>query len=145
VKKFFSFLWRATIPILWLLSVLAVIRGGFQPGLVWLPPPGEIYSFSYPWVGVILTSVVTAIECAFLYFVLRPDRLIWSLPRVSLAFAIFFLLSILVAFTTVTDQPGYAYIPGDLILLLTLLLFMLLIITAIVRLVHHFSSTGQAK
>ena len=145
MKHFFAFLWRAAIPMLWLLSVLAIIRGGFQPGLVWRPPPGQTYTFHYPWLGVILTSVVTAMECAFLYLVLRPDRWVWSLPRVGVAFAIFFILSVLVAYTTATDQPGYAYIPGDLTLLLTLLLFILLIITVIVRLIHRLWAGKQAE
>ncbi len=141
MKSFFVFLWRATIPILWLVSVLAAFRGGFQLGYVPPPPPGQTYP--YPWLGVILTSVVTATESALLYLVLRPHRFVWSIRRVGISFAVFLTLSILGICTFVTDQPGYAYVPGQYTFLLTAFLFVLLIITAAVAFVKLLKSRAQ--
>jgi hypothetical protein len=144
LKSFLVVLWRATIPILWLYSVLEAVRGGFQLGFVtYAPPPGQTYP--YPWVGVILTIIATAIESIFLYLVLRPHRFAWSLPRVGIAFAVFFLLSILVFYTYATDLPGYFYVPGEFTLLLTFLLFILLVITATIVLVKHLTTRVQAR
>src|SRR5688572_26034698 len=110
MKKFFALLWRVTIPILWLLSVLAIIRGGFQLGFVRPLPIGQ--SYPYPWLGVVIMSIVTALESALLYFILRPHNFSWSLLRVTVAFVIFLILSAIAIFTTVTDMPGYFYVPG---------------------------------
>lgn len=145
MKHFFAFLWRAAIPMLWLLSVLAIVRGGFQPGLVWQPPPGQTYSFHYPWLGVTLMSVMTAMECAFLYFVLRPDRWIWSLPRVGVAFALFLILSPVFLRTTTVDVAGDLFAFGAFNLLLMLLLFILLIITVVVTVVKQLSKGMHAE
>jgi len=128
---------------LWIVSVLVAFRGGFQPGFVPPPPPGETYP--YPWVGVILASIVTGIECAFLYLVLRPYRFTWSLLRVGVAFAVFLALSILVIYTFATDQPGYAYVPGSFTLVLTFLLFILLIITIMITFVNRLSARAQTR
>jgi hypothetical protein len=137
MKKIFALLWQITIPILWLLSVLAIVCAGFQLGFVLPPPVGQ--SYPYPLVGVILMSIVTAIESAFLYLILRPHKFDWSLRRVVIAFGIFLTLSIVVIYTTVTDLPGYVYIPGDFTLLLTFLLFILLIVTASMAVVKRLS------
>jgi H+/Cl- antiporter ClcA len=144
LKPFLKFLWRAIIPGLWLFSVIEAFRGGFHPGLVtYSPPPGQ--SYPYPWTGVILTIIVTAIESVLLYVILRPDRFAWSLPRVGIAFVVFFLLSILVFYTFATDQPGYAYVPSEYTLLVTILLFVLLIITAMIVLMKSLTTRMQAK
>jgi hypothetical protein len=143
MKKIVIFLWRATIPTLWIFSVLFAFRGGFQFGLVPPPPPGETYP--YPWVGMILVSIITGIECAFLYLVLRPSRFTWSLLRVGVAFAVFLILSILVVYTFATDQPGYAYVPGSFTLVLTFLLFILLFITIIITFVNRLSARGWTR
>ena len=145
MKQFFTFLRRAAIPMLWLLSVLAIVRGGFQPGLVWQPSPGQTYSFHYQWLGVILMSAATAMECAFLYLVLRPVRWVWSLPRVGVAFALFLILSPVFIRTTTVDVAGSLFAFGAFNLLLTLLLFILLIITAVVTVVKQFSKRMQAE
>jgi hypothetical protein len=145
MKIFFALLWRATIPILWLLSVLAIVRGGFDPGFVWQPPPGQTYSFHYPWLGVTLISIVTAIECAFLYFVLRPDRLVWSLKRVGIAFAVFLPLSIWLSRTINIDVAGHVFTLGVFTLLLAFLLFILLIIIAVMTVAKHFLQGMHAK
>jgi len=129
VKNFLGFL-RVTIPILWLISVLAAFRGGFQFGYVPLPPPGQTYP--YPWLGVIFVIMVTAIESVFLYFILRPHRFTWSLPRVGIALVVFCCLSLVAMFTARTDQPGYMYVPGNFTFAVTFLLFILLIITIVV-------------
>lgn len=128
---------------LWIVSVLVAFRGGFQPGFVPPPPPGV--TSPYPLVGVILVSIVTGIESAFLYLVLRPLRFTWSLLRVGVAFAAFLVLSILVIYTFATDEPGYAYVPGSFTLVLTFLLFILLIITIIITLVNRLSTRGQTR
>jgi hypothetical protein len=141
VKSFSIFLWQATIPILWLVSVIAAFRGGFHLGYVPPPPPGQTYP--YPWLGVIMTSVITAIESIFLYLVLRPHKFAWSIYRVGIAFAVFFALSVLAVYTFATDQPGYAYVPGQFTLSLTALLFVLLIITAVIVFVKSLKSRAQ--
>ena len=136
MKKFLTFLWRATIPILWPLSVLAIVRGGFNPGFVWPPlPVGQ--SYPYPWASVIVMSIVTAVECAFFYLILRPDRLFWSLPRAGIAFAVSLPLFILGLRTTPVDVAGNLFAFGIFNLLLVFLLFILLIITAMVTVVKY--------
>jgi H+/Cl- antiporter ClcA len=123
--------------------VVEAFRGGFQLGYVPPLPSGQTYP--YPWVGVILAIIATAIPSIFLFLVLRPHRFTWSLPRVGIAFTVFFLLSFLVLYTSVTDQPGYAYVPGDFVFLLTFLLFILLIITVTIVLVKHLRTSAHAR
>jgi len=120
---------------------MAAFRGGFQPGFVPPLPPGQTYP--YPWLGVILTSAVTAIESIVLYLVLRPNRFAWSILRVGIAFAVYFGLSVLVVYTFATDLPGYAYVPGMFTLSLTVLLFVLLIITTAVVFVKFLKSRAE--
>jgi hypothetical protein len=155
MKNFFAFLWRATIPILWLLSVLAIVRGGFDPGFVpyQVLPEGQSYpsplpvreSPPYPWAGVIVISIATAIECAVLYLILRPSKFAWSLKRVGVAFAVFLPLSIWLSRTINIDVAGDLFALGVFTLLLAFLLFILLIITAVVTVVKHFSKGMHAE
>jgi len=143
MKNFFAFLWRATIPILWLLSVLAIVRGGFDPGFVWPPPPvGQ--SYPYPWTRVIVISIVTAVECVVLYLILRPSHFARSLKRVGVAFAVFLPLSIWFSRTINADVAGDLSALGVFTLLSAFLLFILLIITTVVVVVKQFSKRVHA-
>jgi hypothetical protein len=138
-----TFLWQAAIPILWLGSVVSAFNGGFQLGYVPPPPPGQTYP--YPWIGVILTILVTAIESIFLYLIVRPRKFAWSFARAGSAFAVFFVLSLLAAYTMATDQPGYAYVPGEFTFLLTFLLSVLLVITVVVNATKYLMLRKQMK
>ncbi|MFT3890201.1 MAG: hypothetical protein QM730_01090 [Anaerolineales bacterium] len=143
MKPFLVFLRQAIIPILWFGSVVSAFLGGFQPGYVPPPPPGQTYP--YPWVGVIFTIFITAIKSVFLYLILRPRKFAWSLVRAGSAFAVFFILSILSAYTMATDQPGYAYVPGEFTFLLTFLLSILLVTTVVVNLTKYLMIRTQMK
>lgn len=136
MKNFFVLIWRYAIPLFWLLSVQAIVRGGFQPGFGQLPPPGQ--SYPYPLVGVILTITVNAFESAILYFVLRPDKFVLAPSRVGVAFGSFFVLSISAYYILLTtDLPRYLYILSEFTMLLTLMLFLLLIIVVPISLVKR--------
>lgn len=141
MKNSSAHLWQTAILILWLLSVLAIINGGFDHGMIPLstiphsPPP--LSSYIYPWAGVIIYSIVTAIESALLYLILRPHKFVWSLPRITIAFVVFLILS--VALQMGEDGPGYMDIPGDFALHLAFLLFILLIIAISMVVVKHLS------
>jgi hypothetical protein len=149
MKKFFAFLWRVTIPMLWLLSVLAIVRGGLNSGLAPYPILSEGQSYPsplplrelppYPWATVIIMSIVTAIESAVLYLILRPSKFAWSLTRAGVAFAVFLPLSILGFRTTAVDVSGDLFAFGVFNLLLFFLLFILLIVTAVVTVVRHLA------
>ena len=144
MKNFFVLLWRYAIPLLWLLSVQAIIRGGFQPGFGQLPPPGQ--SYPYPWAGVILTITVATFESAILYFVLRPDKFVLALPRFGAAFGIFFVLSIGAYYILLTtDLPRYVYVLSEFTMLVTLLIFLLLIIFVPISLVKHLWKKAQVS
>jgi len=135
MKSFFVFLWRYIIPILWLIFMLAEIRGGVRSdprSQILVLPPGETIPHPwtpYPWEEIIFIGVVTGIESAFLYLVLSPNGFSF-LHRVSFAFAIFYALSILVNNPVIADAPVSA--PSVFTLLSTWLLFLLLIITVTV-------------
>ena len=90
-------------------------------------------------------SIVTALESALLYFILRPNNFSWSLLRVTVAFVILLILSAIVIFTAVTDMPGYFYVPGGFTIFLTFLLFILFIITVGINTVEYFSKRTHAK
>ena len=141
MKNIFIHLWRCTVAILWLLSLLATVDAGFKPGFM-TPPSAEA---SYPWVGVILMSIVITIECAILYLLLRPQKYAWSPSRLGIAFGVFFVFSIGAVITLLTfDLPTYFYIPSEFTILVALLLLLLLIITVAISLVKRLSKGPSA-
>ena len=141
MKNFFILLWRCTIAVLWLLSLLAIIEAGFKPGFMTRPSAEP----SYPWLGVILMSIVITIECALLYIMLRPEKYVWSPSRLGSAFGVFFVFSIGALNTLLTfDLPAYLYVPSEFTILVTLLLLLLLIITAAISLGKRISKRTSA-
>ena len=141
MKNLFILLWRCAIAILWLLSLLAIIRAGFAPGFMQSPSAEA----SYPWVGVILMGILITIECALLYLMLRPEKYVWSPSRLGIAFGVFFVFSIGAVNTLLTfDLPAYVYVPSRFTILVSLLLLLLLIITVLISLVKRISERTSA-
>ncbi len=141
MKSSFVFLWRS---VLWLLSVYGTIKGGFHPGFV--IPPFPDYKYPYPFAGVILVCMITAAETVFLDFLIRPKKFGWSLSRLGITFAIFFVLAVFSVFWLgISDLPEYLYAPSEHTLVLTFLLFILLVITAIIVIVKHFIDSSSKE
>ena len=134
MQNFLAFLSKVTIPVIWLLSVIATLKAGFDP----LPISMEI-NYPYPWAGVIVTIGQITLECIFIFFILRPDRFTWSPYRVGGAFIITYALSFLVYWATPTDQPSYAYIFSIFSSVLSFLLLILFVITIIKSFAKYLS------
>jgi hypothetical protein len=134
-RGFLAWLWRAAIPLVWLLSVAAALRGGFQRGL----EPRELIGrpAPYPWLGVSIVSLVTAVELGIIYLILRPPTFRWSVNRAAIALGVSVLLSGLHIATTVTDVPGFVYVPAAFSLLTTALLLLLFLVTLTVSLISR--------
>ena len=136
MKNSFILLWRCTVAIFWVLSLLAIIRAGFAPVFMALPSAEP----SYLWVEVTLMSIVITIECALLYLMLRPQKYAWSPIRLGIAFGVFFVFSIAAVNTLLTfDLPQPIYVPSVFTILVTLLLLLSLIITVVISLVKWIS------
>lgn len=91
----------------WLAFAILTIRQAKHPGLVLhgdLPP--------FPWRGIAATWIVLAIETLILYVVLRPLSFQAPWKRVGKGFLYATGLVVFTVFTTVTDMPGYYYVPG---------------------------------
>ena len=141
MKNFLILLWRCTVAILWVLSLLVVIRAGFAPTFMALPSAEP----SYLWVEVILMSIVITIECALLYLMLRPQKYAWSPSRLGIAFGVFLIFSIGAVNTLLTfDLPEPIYVPSMFTILVTLLLLLSWIITIVISLVKWISKRTSA-
>ena len=106
------------VTVLWLISAYVALRGGENPGLV---APDVRDTLPFPWRGVVITWVHTGLYAAGLYWLLRPrSRPVHS--QLARALGVFGLLSVAHVFLTVTDMPGYVYVPGMFAITTTILL-----------------------
>jgi hypothetical protein len=136
MKNFSTLLWQFAIVTLWLLSIVMIIRASLMSGFSRPTPSVEL---SYPWFGVIFTSAVTAIECVFLYLILRPQKYTWSPLRLGIAFGIFLVLSVPANYIFfIFDLPPLAYVPSEFTVLVTTLLLLLLVISVLFWLYKYF-------
>jgi hypothetical protein len=69
-------------------------------------------SVPYPWSAALLTCGLLGVQCAALNATLRPLSATRSWRRVAAASALALLFGALSLLTTVTDMPGYYYVPG---------------------------------
>ena len=101
MNGFTTFLRRYGLLVLWLAFAPLTAIAARQPGFVHNPE-----TVLYPWIAALLTWGILGIESAlFYYFVVRSAR------GIRFAFLIAALLMVACAVTTVTDMPGYYYVP----------------------------------
>ena len=122
--------YRVGFVLYWLLFAALAVVGGASHGLVspWLTRHPEL--IPYPWKGVIGTSFILAILVAAFYWILRPPAFRTARWRLALALAVAAGLVVASVLTSVTDMPGYYYVPQEF----SMVTFLVLIITTAVTL-----------
>ena len=85
----------------------AVMQAG-DPGLVVHRDAAR-----YPWLGVVATWIELALEVALLGWILRPRTYHRSWGRLAAALAVYAVLAVQSVITSMTDLPGYSYVPGQ--------------------------------
>lgn len=91
----------------WLVLASYTLAAARNPGFVRNPD-----LVPYPWKAALVTCLFLGLQTAALNATLRPLRATRSWRRVATASGLALLFAALSLVTTVTDMPGYYYVPG---------------------------------
>jgi hypothetical protein len=91
----------------WLVFALCSVDAAREPGFVSDPAHAP-----YPWLGLLTTWLILALETGLLNLILRPKSFARSWMRLSAAIALYVALSAFSTRTILTDMPGLYYVPG---------------------------------
>jgi hypothetical protein len=111
---------RAAVIVVWVVGVVLAIRSGWLPGF-W---HRAAEPWPYPLREVLLEIAKITIISLGLYDFLRPQSDASSLARTARALGVLFITLVWVTMISGTDQPGYAYVTGNYVLLVTALLLL---------------------
>lgn len=99
---------RYGLGVYWLIFAIYTLQAARDPGLVVHRDAAR-----YPWLGVVATWIELALEVALLGWILRPRTYHRSWGRLAAALAVYAVLAVQSVITSMTDLPGYSYVPGQ--------------------------------
>jgi drug/metabolite transporter superfamily protein YnfA len=114
---------RVGVIAIWVVGIVLAIRSGWVPGF-W---HDALRPWSYPLREVLLEIAKITLISLGLYDFLRPQSEGSALGRTAKALGVVFVTLIWVTMLSGTDQPGYAYVTGNYVLLLTAILLIALL------------------
>jgi len=126
---------RAGVLVVWVAGVILAIRFGGVPGF-W----DSAVQWSYPLREVLVEIAKITVISLGLYDFLRPQPDSSSLGRTAKALGVVFVTLVWVTMFSATDQPGYAYVTGNYVLLLTGILLIALLSHVAVAWFHAIRS-----
>ena len=126
IQPFKAFLARYGLLLLWLMFGPILANAARSPGFVTDPD-----SVPYPLGAALVTWGILGIESLIIQFILRLTG------GLQIAFSLCALLLVGGVVTTVTDMPGYYYVPTLYQLALTAMLGVAWVVRSVTRRSHH--------
>jgi hypothetical protein len=129
---------RIAVVGVWLVGLVLAIRSGWSPPGLRSDPSTP---WPYPFAEVLIVIAQVTVVSACFYDFLRPQATASFWARVARATGLAVAMLFWTTWNSATDQPGYAYVPGAYVFIITVALLVTLLVLVVIRL---FSRSGHA-